>query len=119
MNMLAQVRYRYFELIYNDVLSKLEKINKDMLFMASPVSNDRPSFNIGQLKQVPIDQVVQVDARNKFKIRDERTPSCHWYKYDNTWVDFGSDNKKHDVIDLVMMVNNCGFIDACRILSNK
>lgn len=117
MNMLGQVRYWYFELIYNDVLSKLEKINKNMLFMASPASNNRPRFNISQLKQVPIDQIVQVDARNKFKIRDERTPSCYWYKYDNTWVDFGGDNKKHDVIDLVMLVNHLDFIGACKYLS--
>lgn len=113
------IRYMYFNMLLDQVVSEINSVKKNIMFLNNPINNSRLSFNISQLKQFPIDQVVQVDSRGKFKIRDEQTPSCYWYKYDNTWVDFGGDNKKHDVIDLVMIINHLDFIGACKYLSGQ
>ena len=75
-----------------------------------------PQFNLEQIKQYPITDIVEVNSRNFFKLRDERTPSCKYYPDSNTWYDFGS-CAGGDVIDLVMILNNCSFVEACKYLS--
>jgi len=80
-------------------------------------ANNLPTFNIARLKEIPINTIVEVNSAGFFKVRDEKTPSCKWYRDNNTWVDFGDDNKQHDVIDLVMLLNKCSFIEACKRLS--
>lgn len=74
-------------------------------------------FDVAQLKQIPIDRIVSVNAAGFFKVRDEKTPSCKWFKESNVWVDFGNDNRKHDVIDLVQLVEGLSFYDACKYLN--
>lgn len=108
-------------------LEKLEKQRRIYIGIKKDLKdNDRNSlevlynkkFNIEKLKNVPIDNFVEVNGQGKFKIRDEKTPSCYWYKNDNTWVDFGGDNRKMDVIDLVQKLHKIDFISACKLLNN-
>jgi hypothetical protein len=75
-------------------------------------------FDVQALKQVSIDKIVSVNPAGFFKARpDEKTASAKWYRDNNTWVDFGGDNRKHSVIDLVMILQDCDFYHACRYLS--
>ena len=99
--------------IYNGIKDDL--INNDRNSLETLYSK---KFDIDRLKQVPIDNFVEVNRQGKFKVRDEKTPSCHWYKDTNTWVDFGGDNRKMDVIDLVQKLHKIDFIGACKILNN-
>ena len=118
--------YNSMVMRYNDIkmwvlfsleaIEKRDKIYREIMMIKNNRKNHNP-FSISQLKQIPIDTIVSVNAAGFFKVRDEKTPSCKWYKNDNTWVDFGGDNKKHDVIDLVMIIRDCSFVEACKYLS--
>jgi hypothetical protein len=76
-------------------------------------------FDVQALKQIPIDKIISVNPAGFFKARpDEKTASAKWYRDNNTWVDFGGDNRRHDVIDLVMITEGLDFYKACKYLSN-
>jgi hypothetical protein len=116
--------------ILEDDQNELEKLNKQKKIYIGIkndlMNNDRNSlenlyknkFDIERLKQIPLDNFVEINRQGKFKVRDEKTPSCHWYRDSNTWVDFGGDNRKMDVIDLVQKLHKIDFISACKLLNN-
>jgi len=58
---------------------------------------------------------VEVNNQWFFRIRDERTPSCKYYKDKNTWHDFGS-GIWWDVISLIMEKDKVSFREACKII---
>jgi hypothetical protein len=99
--------------IYKEIKKDLKNNNRESL---EKIYDKK--FDIERLKQVPLDNFVEINRQGKFKVRDEKTPSCHWYKDSNTWVDFGGDNRKMDVIDLVQILYKTDFIGACKILNN-
>jgi len=99
--------------IYKSIKKDLKNNNRESL---EQIYNKR--FDIERLKQVSLDNFVEISPQGKFKVRDEKTPSCHWYKDSNTWVDFGGDNRRMDVIDLVQILHKTDFIGACKILNN-
>jgi hypothetical protein len=106
---------------WSEMNERLKKIRRNIIFIKSLIRGEkdtRQKFDIETIKQVPINVIVEVGANNFFKIRDEKTPSCYWYKDSNRWVDFGSD-EKGDVIDLVIKIHNLSFPEACKFLSNK
>jgi hypothetical protein len=109
----------------NERLSKLEKkINyrkhiKEIIESGGEIDRSK-DFDIPYLKTIPISDFVEINRAGFFRVRDEdKTPSCKWYKEDNTWVDFGGGNQKHDVIDLIMILKGFNFVEACRFLSFK
>jgi len=100
-------------LYYNNLLSKIDH----QIRLLRPRARSHEQFNLEQIKSVPIDSIVEVNSRNTFSIREERTPSCHYYREQNRWHDFGS-SEGGDVIDLVMRINNWTFHEACQYLNN-
>lgn len=63
--------------------------------------------------------IISIDKRNKkFDLRGEKTPSCKAYK-NLTYVDFGGEGKKRDVIYLMMENDkNLSFSGAVQLLAN-
>lgn len=108
----------FIEWQYKENLNKLEVLNKQLYFIKNQQKDKMKPFDMMFIKSIPINTIVKVDRNNKFKVRNEKTASCHWYKDSNTWVDFGGDNKRHDVIDLVMHIYNLSFVEACKKLSD-
>lgn len=109
----------YSEMLMDELDAAMYKMRKNIINVES-LSEDTivaKRFNIEDLKKIPINSLVVVDNINRFKIRDERTPSCYWYRSNNTWVDFGGDGRKHDTIDLIMMRDNLDFISAVKFLT--
>lgn len=75
------------------------------------------SIDIALVKSVPIGNIYDVTAAGFFvnnPLRQEKSPSnsLHWNKKNNTWKDFGSD-ERGDNIDMVMRDKKCGFKEAC------
>ena len=54
--------------------------------------------------------------RNKFAIRNEKTPSCNYYPENNSYYDFGA-SEGGDSIDLYMKIYGCDFKEAVNSLS--
>lgn len=99
---------------------KVNEIEKKIKWVLSREKNkkDLKSFDLEALKAIPIENFVDVyPNNNSFKLRDERTPSCHLYRTQNRWHDFGT-GEGGSVIDLIMILNDCTFIEACKYLSN-
>lgn len=117
----------YLMSVYNDICDDIEKLKNKISYLkrkeeaiengyAVPGSRD---FDIPYLKSIPITNFVEVNRAGFFKIRNEKTPSCKYYKDENSWVDFGDDNKKHDVIDLICALHKISFREACLFLEGK
>ena len=53
--------------------------------------------------------------RNKFALRDEKTPSCNYYANNNNYYDFGAATGG-DSIDLYMKIHGCDFVEAVKSL---
>lgn len=116
-------------LIYDQVVElkeKMDKIDKRLKFIkrreeiikSGGTIDTSKDFDITYLKTIPIDLFVDVNRAGFFRVREgDKTPSCKWFKNENTWVDFGGDNQRHDVIDLIMITKTLDFIGACRFLS--
>lgn len=112
---------QWFPLMYwKDFDAKHQKIENNIRYVRALLSGakEKYSYDLVALKQIPIDTIVEVNSAGFFKLRDEKTPSCKWYKEKNTWHDFGS-GEHGDVIDLIMKLNNCTFQEACRLLTFK
>jgi hypothetical protein len=93
---------------------KIAAIKKllDQYDTKDPIQNKK-TFNLDAIKQIPIDQIVDMHPNtHKFKIREERTPSCFWYVQQNRWWDFGA-NEGGDIIDLYQKIHSCSFYEAC------
>lgn len=100
-----------------DLIQATERKRRHITRLLRSPTKLQQSFDLYTLKQIPIDTFVEVSSRNTFKLRDEKTASCYWYKNTNRWQDFGTD-EGGDVIDLVMKLNQCSFYEACKYLSN-
>lgn len=79
-------------------------------------SGKNETFDIPALKAIPLNRIVDIQSNGFFKLRDEKTPSVSWHKKTNTWHDFGNDTYG-DNIDLVMKLDNCDFVTACKKLT--
>lgn len=110
----AAEQFLYFKKLCDETDHKKQNI---LRLLRSPTKN-QTVFDLDTIKQIPIDSFVEVSSRNTFKLRDEKTASCYWYKQTNRWHDFGTD-EGGDVIDLVMKLHSCTFYEACKYLSNK
>lgn len=75
------------------------------------------SYDIAAIKKIPINELVEVNSTGFFKVRNEKTPSCKWYRTENRWQDFGS-GTGGDVIDLYAIINNCDTKTAMKELSS-
>lgn len=95
----------------------IEKYIKSVYFVTKRMYKEveDKSFDIERIKEVPIENFVEVNNQWFFRIRDERTPSCKYYKDKNTWHDFGS-GKWWDVISLIMEKDKVSFREACKII---
>lgn len=78
-------------------------------------------YDMEEIKEIPVTQVLAdygISVKNnKFKIRNERTPSCHIYP-NNTWNDFGT-NIGGRAIELVMAIEDIEFKFAVQTLGAR
>lgn len=117
----------YLMLLYDEATAEIIKINRRLDYLkrrneveaAGGVMPKSRDFDIAALRTIPISDFVEVNRAGFFKVRDEKTPSCKYYKDENMWVDFGGDNQRHDVIDLICLLHKCNFRDACLFLEGK
>lgn len=88
--------------------------NKDL--GNGPVLADR----IARAKEVAITTYIEFRKDNKTNCiwHNETGPSLTYYKDTNTVTCFGCDKRKQDVIDVVMQLHNCTFLDAVKKLVN-
>lgn len=95
----------------------MEKYIKSVYFVTKRMYKEveDKSFDVERIKEVPIENFVDVNNQWFFRIRDERTPSCKYYKDKNTWHDFGS-GIWWDVISLIMEKDKVSFREACKII---
>lgn len=80
-----------------------------------------PTYDIEAIKQIPIRSIlerhgIQITAYKKFKLRNEKTPSCWLYEDQNRYWDFGA-SQGGDNINLYQELNNCDFQQALKELS--
>ena len=92
------------------------RVRRMIAFASKPVNKDN-NIDIALVKSVPIGNLYDVTAAGFFvnnPLRPEKSPSnsLHWNKKNNTWKDFGSD-ERGDNIDMVMRDKKCGFKEAC------
>lgn len=106
-----QEKYLYHERRTNKITTSIQYTK------ARTMPNKQPDFDLPTLKAIPIENFVEITSSGTFSIREERTPSCHYYENTNRWHDFGTD-EGGDVIDLVMKLHTLNFIEACKYLSN-
>ena len=82
---------------------------------------NRIKIDVEAIKKIPIEKILQMHGighnRGMFKIRNEKTPSCHFSKDKNLWVDHGS-GEGGSVIDLYMKINGYNFKEAIKELNN-
>lgn len=82
---------------------------------------NRIKIDIDAIKKIPIEKILSIrgiqNNRGMFKVRNEKTPSCHFDKDKNLWIDYGS-GEGGSVIDLYMKINNYNFKEAIKELSN-
>lgn len=73
--------------------------------------------NIRQAKEVPCNQLVEVDRNNMARcpLHDDRTPSLRWYRDTNRLYCF-SCGRGWDTIGFLMERDNLGFTDAVKSL---
>lgn len=105
--------------LWGEAKDKLDRLDYNIDYLKGLISGRvkaGKTYNVESLKKVPIDKIIEVNSAGFFKLRNEKTPSCKWYKETNRWHDFGSD-EGGDVIDLVSKINDCSFREACKILS--
>lgn len=116
----------FFIDLWDKELTMLEKIDGQISYTKMLIDgrvSKSISFDIRALKDIPIDSLFEINRAGFFinnPLREERSPSnsFHYDKKNNRWSDFAT-GEFGDLIDLVGKVNKCGFIDACKLLSNQ
>lgn len=110
-------------LTINVLEEKVEKLNKDIYFnnLRLKEGDNRVSFNIQELKKIPLDKITAIlpngfFVNNPFRQENSPSNSLAWDKKVNKWTDFGS-GERGDIIDLVMTIEKCNFYEACERLS--
>jgi hypothetical protein len=118
----------YFLIMYDRLVEEEGTLTKRFLYLKRKKDalenglkiDESKDFDIPTLKAIPLTDFVEVNRAGFFRVRlDDKTPSCKYYKDTNTWVDFGGDNKRHDVIDLICVLHNINFREACLFLLGK
>ena len=116
-----------------DVKKELDKLVKRKIFLNKMISNHRAeekgqpvpnpivSYDIQQIKKIPIDKITEILPSGFFKnnpFRNERSPSnsLHLNRRTNRWCDYASGEFGSNV-DLVMVLENCSFKEALKYLS--
>lgn len=94
----------------------LYRVRNRLRYLSMP-KKELQSIDIALVKSVPIGNIYDTTAAGFFvnnPLRQEKSPSnsLHWNKNNNTWKDFGSD-ERGDNIDMVMRDKKCGFKEAC------
>ena len=117
----------------DEVQKELDKLVKRKIFLNKMISNHRAeekgqpvpnpivSYDIQQIKKIPIDKITEILPSGFFKnnpFRNERSPSnsLHLNRATNRWTDYGSGDFG-DNLDLYMRLNNCKLPEALRDLS--
>lgn len=105
------------ELLAKEHIDLMNKYIKSVYFVTKRMHKEveDKSFDVERIKEVPIENFVEINNQWFFRIRDEKTPSCKYYKDKNTWHDFGS-GKWWDVISLIMEKDGVSFREACKII---
>lgn len=107
----------------NSLSEQIEKLRKAIYFTRQRLKsgNKYESYDIEQIKKIPITQLTQINANGFFNFnpfRQEKSPSnsLFYYRSTNRWHDFAT-NKSGDNIDLWMALNNCTLKQALKELS--
>jgi len=106
----------------------LKKIYKERKAEEEAKKNGTPppprteQYDIERIKEVPIETILkqqgyQIIKGNFFKLRNEKTPSCHFNPDKNLWYDFGS-GEGGDAISLYQKINKCDFKQAIKELNH-
>lgn len=68
------------------------------------------------LRYYPQAELASQSKKNKFKIRDEKTPSCGLREYNSVWYvkDYGSSDSAMNAIEIVMKEDRLDFPDALK-----
>lgn len=96
-----------------------EKIFK-LAYQLKWLKNDKNGdLDIERAKQVPIETFLKVERSNKVKclFHKEKTASMHINRKKNTFKCFGCD-AWGSVIDIVMKLKGCGFVEAVKMLNS-
>jgi len=109
--------------VIDELCDSITKLSKRISYYENPI---KESIDIDVLKAIPILSIlnsygVRVERvgskRLRFKLRDEKTPSCYVYEETNSWSDFGS-GEGGSVLDLVMKLENKSVCEAIKILKS-
>lgn len=78
--------------------------------------------DLEEVKRVPLLKIlemrgIQITNKLYFAIRNEKTPSCRYYKNNNSWYDFGS-GEGGSVIDLLMKIDGLTAKEAIKELKS-
>lgn len=86
------------------------------------VGDKSDEFDIDEIKEFPCGELLDNPVASfgdryyyMSPFREETKASFVWYKKTNSWYDFGS-SEGGDVIALYMKLNNCSFIEACKVI---
>lgn len=76
--------------------------------------------NIDKARAVPIPTILEINRSGFTKCiwHDEKTPSMKYYKNNNKVHCFGECQKSGDVIDVMMEIGKCEFLEAVTKLNN-
>ena len=109
----------YIQPKINRLEKQIYRLKQQNRFLSSD-QKDNPPLNVDGAKEYPIPEILQGAGikliHNKFAIRDEKTPSCNYYKDSNSYYDFGS-AEGGDSVDLYMKIYGCNFVEAVRMLA--
>ncbi len=107
----------------------LNQRNKEERLKAKAIKEGTPipkpkyiTYDIDRIKEIPIKRILTLfnipyTRHNKFKLRNEKTPSCSIKEDGNIWKDFG-DQTGGSNIDLVMRLDGCNFQEALKFLND-
>ena len=86
----------------------------------------KKGFDLDRIRAVPVSDIIGTSpSRNsgnrwlyRCPLHNEDTASFTWYVDQNRWHCYGC-QQNGDVIALVMLINDCDFVTACRMLENS
>ena len=109
--------------VFKDELWELatQTNNTDLLWALKNLRRDR--LDVERAREFPIETLIAKygfkTRMNKMKcmLHEDKTPSLQLYLNTNSWYCF-SCGKGGDVIDLVMSVQKCSFVESVKYLTN-
>jgi len=81
------------------------------------IPKQEEKIDLDIIKKIPIKNILELynisfDKFRRFKVREEKTPSCSFNEEKNLWVDYGNRDYGGSVIDLVMVLDRCSIGQA-------